>query len=431
MMFLKEFKKTIMSLTYLIFVGILLLMYITQYETSVDKIEPPQKGLQSYGVKYEENKEIIIPNAVESLYGEFTMNSYIAYPIGFYKNVKLGDKKQGEMAAILSEMTGISNDDLMADADTDGTGITVGEGDMVTNESGEITVTVPEVGVEVLPSRISIDQKLTYERFRELMKDADKLIGGGSKYSDSYIMDFGSVPMTYEDALVEYKAIVEKDKITGALARVFSDYLGIVLSIFPVFVAVALGLKDRRAKIQELLYTRRISSFRFMFTRYFAMVAALFLPVLLMALYVTIQTANQYSGIDIDLFAFIKYSCGSLLPSIMVSTAVGVCLTVLTDTPIAIAVQGIWWFIGINMGLQHIDGGYGSDLVIRHNKVGNTDVYLDNFNTLVINRISYTLLALALVVLSVWIYELKRRGKLDVLGSIKKIFIHRKVESKA
>ncbi|RUT46206.1 ABC transporter permease [Paenibacillus anaericanus] len=431
MMFLKEFKKTIMSLTYLIFVGILLLMYVTQYETSVAKIEAPQKGLQSYGVKYEENKEIIIPNAVESLYGEFSANSYIAYPIGFYKNVKLGDKKQGEMVAILSEMTGISKDDLMADAGTDGAGITFGEGDMVTNESGEITFTVPGEGEgkEVLPSRISIDQKLTYERFRELMKDADKLIGGGSKYSN--LTDFGSVPMTYEDALVEYKAIVEKDKITGALARVFSDYLGIVLSIFPVFVAVALGLKDRRAKIQELLYTRRISSFRFMFTRYFAMVAALFLPVLLMALYVTVQTANQYRGVDIDLFAFIKYSCGSLLPSIMVSAAVGVCLTVLTDTPIAIAAQGIWWFIGINMGLQHIDGGYGSDLVIRHNKVGNTDVYLDNFNTLVINRISYTLLAIALVALSVWIYELKRRGKLDVLGSIKKIFIHRKVESKA
>jgi ABC-2 type transport system permease protein len=155
------------------------------------------------------------------------------------------------------------------------------------------------------------------------------------------------------------------------LARLFCDYLGIIVSLFPVFVAVALGLKDRRSKMQHLIYTRKVTSFYFLFSRYAAMVVVMFLPVNLLAVYATVQAAGQYKGLDIDFLAFIKYSCGWLLPSIMVSTAVGVCLTVLTDTPVAIALQGLWWFIGINKGLQQIMGGYGSDLAIRHNMIGN------------------------------------------------------------
>ncbi|MGF7048422.1 hypothetical protein J2T13_002930 [Paenibacillus sp. DS2015] len=430
-MFLKECKKTVKSITYVIFVVILVLFAYTQMGTSFDPIEPPQKGLESYGVKQEDNQEIIIPNAVDSLYGEYIANSFTAYPIGFYKNVKLSDKEQGEMANILSELTGISLDELRVAPSRDEAEMTISEKSTVVNDNGEMTFIVPSIGEETGIPKTSIDPKLTYERFHELMKQADSLIGSGSQYSDMYVIQFGKVPMTYEDAMDDYNAIVETDQITGALARVFCDYLGIVLAIFPVFVAVFLGLKDRRATMQELMFTRQVSSFRLMFTRYFAMVAVMFLPVLLLALYATVRTADQYSGVDIDLFAFIKYSCGSLLPSIMVSTAVGVFLTVLTETMVAIAVQGLWWFIGLNMGLQHIDGGYGTDLIIRHNKIGNTGIYLDNFNTLVINRISYTLLAIALIVISVGIYELKRRGKLDVLGSLKKIFIHRKVESQA
>lgn len=424
-MFLKECRKTVKSITYVIYVVILVLFAYTQMGTSFEPIEPPQKGLESYGVKHDEHQEVIIPNAVDSLYGEYTANSFTAYPVGFYKVVKLSDKEQGEMANILSKLNGMSSDELMASTGMDDSGITISDNNTVINEKGEMTIVVPEKGEEGSLSEVSIDQKLTTERFHELMKQADNLIGGGSKYNDMYLSQFGAVKMTYEDALADYNEIVEKDKITGALARLFSDYLGIVLAIFPVFIAVALGLKDRRAKMQDLIYTRRVSSFRLMFTRYFAMIAVMFLPVLLLALYATVSTANQYSGVDIDLFAFIKYSLGWLLPSLMVSTAVGVCLTVLTDTPIAIAVQGLWWFIGINMGMQHMEGGYGMDLAVRHNKIGNTGIYLDNFNTLVINRFSYTLLAVVLMIVSVGIYELKRRGKLDVLGRIKKIFIHR------
>jgi ABC-2 type transport system permease protein len=188
MMFLKECKKTMMSLTYLIFVAVLLLFGYTEIGTNLDRFDqivPPQKGLESYGSKYEDNKELIV-----ALFDEYISASYTAYPLGFYKNVKPGDEEQGEMAQILSELSGIPLDEFKLAT--------------LNNESGN-----PEI------LQISVDSRLVIERFYELMDQADKLIGGGSKYSDTYLIEFGKVQKTYEDAMLDYNLIVGEDKITG------------------------------------------------------------------------------------------------------------------------------------------------------------------------------------------------------------------------
>lgn len=108
---------------------------------------------------------------------------------------------------------------------------------------------------------MKLDKSIEYDRFKELMDSADRCIGGGSSYSDLYLYRFGAVPKTYQDALDDYTAMAEKDKMTGAYARLFCDYMGIVLGLFPVFVAVAMGLKDKSARVNELMYTRKASSF--------------------------------------------------------------------------------------------------------------------------------------------------------------------------
>lgn len=439
-MFFKECKKTAISIIYLIFVVVLILFGYTQIASEFVKIEKPQQGQKSYGTKYEEKPEIIMPNAIKNLYGEFVSDSYIAYPVGFYKNVKLNDKKQREMAGILAQLTGIPKDDLMKSAGMEAAGSTLHIGDgtagnMIRNEDGSYRLIIPDGQGDKDGSTaitdVTVDEGLTYESFLKLMKQADKLIGGGSMYDDIYLARFGKAPMTYEDALSEYNDIVEKDGITGAYARLFCDYIGIVLAIFPVFLAVASGMKDRRARMQELIYSRKTSAFKVIFARYFSMVVMMFLPVLLMAVYAAIQVSGDYPGFHLNDLAFIKYSLGWLLPTLMVSVAVGVFLTELTDTPIAVVVQGVWWFIGLFAGMKHMDGGYGTDLALRHNTLGNTQVYLDNFNVLLMNRIVYTLFAVALIILTVWIYEMRRRGRLNAYDGFKKIFAHCRGKSKA
>ena len=100
----KEIKKTVLSITFAVFIIALLVVPISQDVLSFsDKIiTVPQQG-EDYGMQKKEVPELIMPAAFSSLYKEFTANEYIAYPIGFYKNVKLNDTDRGKMAEIISQ----------------------------------------------------------------------------------------------------------------------------------------------------------------------------------------------------------------------------------------------------------------------------------------------------------------------------------------
>jgi hypothetical protein len=152
------------------------------------------------------------------------------------------------------------------------------------------------------------------------------------------------------------------------------------------------------------------------------MLAMMLLPVLLMAAYATVSVCGMYSGMSPDRTAIFIYTFGWLTPTLMTSTAVGMFLAELTDTPVAILVQGLWWFLGLFDGIRQIDGGYGRlALSPRHNVLGNTEVFSKYLQPLVANRIFYVVLSVLLVVLTILTYQLKRSGKLDVFGHIRKI----------
>jgi len=271
------------------------------------------------------------------------------------------------------------------------------------------------------PLKVDPAEGLTYQRFNELMDEADEILGGGSSYSKEYRENSARVPMTYEDALEEYNVLIEKDRLTGGYARLFSDYMVISLGILPVFLAVTRGLRDRRAMMQELIYTRRCSSFTVMASRYLSMVVMLIIPVLIISL-VPFQKCMEYAqtaGIGIDMLAFVKYTFGWLVPTIMIVTAVGTFLTELTDTAVAVLVQGAWWFISIFGDIGGIDGGtYGWSLAPRHNTELNWQGFHDGFAQLVANRLFYAAAALLLVTLSVFVYSQKRKGRLKIRGKI-------------
>lgn len=433
-LFFKECKQIVRSIPFLVYVVVLLLFFTAQYESDFVRVEKPQPGKSSYGTKTSNDLKIIEPAAVKSLYGEFVLNSYTAYPIGFYKNVKLNAGQQREMAGVLSELTGNSAEQFLNATKDASSALTVNGGNMTKNEDGSYSIGssgIEEADKTTDSSISTVKSNLTADRFHTLMRQADKLIGGGSFYGDTYLSRFGEVPKSYEDALSDYNDIVKKDGITGAYARYFCDYLGIVLALFPVFLAVASGMKDRRTGMRDLIYSRRISSAKIVLTRYIAQIIILFLPVILLAIFATTQITAEYPGFELHLLAFIGYSFGWLLPTLMVSASVGTVMTELTDTPIGIVIQGIWWFLGLFSGVAHIDGGYGWDMILRHNTVGNTQVYLDNFSILLWNRIVYTAFALILIVGTIVIYERKRRGKWNVHLGFRKNPKHRRVQPAA
>ena len=386
----KEIKKAAISITFFVFIIALLAMPLSQDVLNFsnhDVITASKQG-EDYGIQQKEVPELIMPAAFNSLYNEFTANEYIAYPIGFYKNVKLNETDKEKMAEIISTLSGVPVNDLLTSANS----------------------------IEV-----TLSDDISYEEFKECMKQADDLIGGGSNYSENNLLNYSYVAITYEEAVTNYNLIVNEDKFTGAYARLFCDYVGIILSILPVFIAVAICLKDKRAKMNDLIYVRKTSSFKLILSRYFAVVISVMLPTVILA-YISNSTVwGQYSGMALDYLAPLKYALGWLMPSVMIAAAIGMFFTELTGTPIAIAIQGLWWFIDLNVGVGRLRGVHTLfELTPRHNSLGNTQIFLDEFHTLVTNRLIIAGAALLLVAVTVIIYEQKRRGKFSGYREIKR-----------
>ena len=226
---------------------------------------------------------------------------------------------------------------------------------------------------------------------------------------------FGQVPINYEEALADYELTISHDKLTGAHARLFSDYMGIILGLLPVFPAVFLCLGDRK-NIAPMVHTRRVSSARFILTRFLALVIAVMIPVLIMCAVLTGVHGLDYGFGNIDIFAYFKYALFWMLPTAMVSTAVGLFFTTLTNTPAAVAVQLVWWFVDTlgGSGAYSFYGIRPLQLIPRHNGLGKTQAYLDYLPELIQNRIRFALIALVLVAFTTFVFSAKRRGLLHV-----------------
>ena len=243
----------------------------------------------------------------------------------------------------------------------------------------------------------------------------------GSSYEESKFSQGVDVLADYEDAVAEYENLIEKDKFTRGYARLFSDYMGIVLGIMPVFVAVTRCMRDRRAKMQELIYVRKASSAAVILSRYLSMVMTMLLPVIFAAIYTLMQCIGYTKGmnISIDYFAFVPSVFIWLLPEIMVVSALGMLLTELTDTAIAVLVQAVWWFSSVFMQAGGLaSGNFGFHLVVRHNSAMDYQVFVDHYQEFIVNRVFYAGLALIFVGLSVWVYSMKRKGAWDLYGKI-------------
>lgn len=416
-LFLRESKKVIFSITFLILIAAMLLMALSQdvLDFSDREIEMPFSGL-SYGMQTKEIPEIIMPAAITSLYREYKANSYTAYPIGFYKNVKLSTKEQQQVAEILSMITEISLEELVNSVNAtthNGDRLIFENGKELASDDGEVMITMP------IPNNDSdtvllVKDELTYEKFKSYMKQVDKLIGGGSNYSKTMLLNFGKVPITYKEAIDSYFMIKDKDHFSGAYARLFSDYLVTVLSFLPVFLAITISLKDKRNGIHELIYTRKTSSVKIILTRYIAIITAIMISVIIISYISNMSAWSFYDGMKLDYLAPLKYDLGWILPSVMISAAVGMFFTELTNTAIGVAVQGLWWFIDINTGKAEIISGYSLfRLSPRHNSLQYTQTFNDHFNSLIVNRIFFIVLALILVAATILIYEQKRRGRLN------------------
>ena len=401
MLFFKECKKVARSLSFWIYCIILALMFFTNYYSDSKYYEgPPSAYEQDYGTKVVEDPELIMDGAINALMGEFASNRYICYPVGFYKAVSLDESDREMVEKYIQELTGTNHEGIAEFMD-------------------EAQINYVEHGLSTYPEYVFntmiVDKNVSYDRFVEIMGAIDDILGGGSFYAvDSLASNFALVPMTYEEALKEYKDSITEDTMTGALSRLFCDYTGIDLALIPVFVAAAFTAADRRRRMTELVYSRKISSLRLTFTRYAALVTTMFIPVLITMIIAAVQASVVYSGEELKMYFMFTTPVFWLLPEIMVVTAVGMLLTEIFSAGIAIAVQGVWAFLSLMSGSNNLYGDITKfGLMCRHNTLYHRSAFMETYNDFVFNRIFYMLLALVLVCAAAYVYNLKRGGRFN------------------
>nr|WP_294463792.1 ABC transporter permease [uncultured Sellimonas sp.] len=400
-LFKKECRTLFKSLIFWLYVLALCLFFFSQMGTITfeSKPEPGQEG--SYGYKLSDRKEDQMSGTLGLLAESWMQDSFTTAPVGFTKKVTLNEEEKEEIASVLTKDTGLSTEEIQNRYD---------------QWEEENTAKMPDGSMMFLDGNFSLEPKegLDYEEFLKDMDEVCEILGPGSDFTEDHIRQNAMVEMTYEDALKEYENLVEKDGLTGGYARLFCDYMGIILAILPVFVAATREIRDKRASMQELIYTRKASSYTIIFSRYAALCFGMFLPVLLLSFYPLAECIGFAKGKGIDLHpgAFALYSLGWLLPTILVVTALGMFVTELTQTAAGVLVQAAWWFFSVFSGEDSMGGGnYGMNLIPRHNTELNYSGFHAQFSQLVQNRVFYAVLALALVVGAAMVFEARRKGR--------------------
>lgn len=400
-LFWKECRQNIKSLTYFIYVCCLVLFFVTQLG-DMEMISKPEPGQRRYGTILSDDPKVQMRCALKELFYSYTNNYYVTYPLGFYKRVTLSGEEQERVKEVLELMTGEPIEKLEAELEA------------YEQETLERLKTpgMEDTIADMEPFVVEPDEDITYETFLEKMKTIDAMLGGGSSFSEKAIKNNAQEDMTYEQAEEEYEKIIKKDKVSGAYAREFCDYFGILLGILPVFLAVTRAVRDQRSKVFEVVASKQISSVKLMMIRYLAVVTAAIIPVIVLAVSPAMQTLYlaESLGASLDLLIYPKYLVGWLLPSVLFSVSAGFFLSELAGGAAGILVMGLFWIINLFQNTQLV-GSVGWSLIPRFNCVGQRSLFESIFGELAKNRIGYTIAACLLLIAAIWIYDRKRKGR--------------------
>ena len=397
----KECSMWMKSIVFYAYVIILVVFYISQMEGG-EIIRRPQPETGEYGYTYSDDEKVIMDSALRDLFEDFySERPFTTYPIGFYKQVTLSEGEREQVAACISRLCGMSQEEWEEAFAEYSDGYSV--------EYDELGRPIVE---EKVPFPIVTAPEITYEQFEEIMEEVAGIIGPGSDYEKEQLKGHGVVEMTYEQALSEYENILYKDKISGAYARLFCDYMGIILGLLPVFFSTARVLRDKRSQIKEVVYAKKAETAAIVCSRYLGIVIMIFLPVLLLSFLPMSKSvyAAKMAGVSVDYLALVKYAIGWLLPTILFVTALAYMITELTEGFLTILVGVVVWFTAIFSAdtLQWV----GWNLIPRFNSLGEYNLFSYLLPQLVKNRIFYTAAALVLLGLTLIVYGLKRKGVL-------------------
>lgn len=445
-LFLMECKKTARGALYWLYVLALFLVCIRQFDAAVEdelrgKDDPTSvfytapDGIyagDSERLSEVERQRNMMAGAAARLLDSYRNNTYEYYPFGYVKTKTMSGEEQRRILSFLAELTGMSEEAINAAAGKEGAeefrisgggGFVLEPGEGGKNESGQFVIepgdwkyteNSDDIAGASQDPECGFD-KVTFERFREIMGEVDAMIGRNSYFSQEMLAlyyggnDMEESPVTER----QHREFYEGDHVTGAFARYYCDSISLVALGLPALVEIELMMRDKSRKMQALVYPRRVPGIRLVCTRFGASVCMVMLPVLIFpvkSLAALVRFCRE-TGVQPDVFAFAKYVLLWILPTVLLVMAIGLFLTVLTENYSGILVSGLLWLAG-RPSVGRIAGGNYElfDLIVRHNTLKGYGRMMEDIHMLVWNRVFISGMAFVLLALSVAVYEARRKG---------------------
>ena len=119
-----------------------------------------------------------------------------------------------------------------------------------------------------------------------------------------------------------------------------------------------------------------------------------------------------------------KYSLIWILPTAIVVTGIDMLLTGLIPSVAVVIFQFGFWFVTMLMTPMRETFGV-FDLVIRHNTEFDRQGFIDNITVFALNRLLFTALGLICATLYVFVWKLRREGRLGESKLLSKLSLHR------
>lgn len=422
--FIKEVKSLILSKMFFIYVILLLLFFNVFYISLIDKNDyylPPKSDNEEptviemdehhsktiYDV-YGNFSKVIVSDLSETIKKGYRslLSSYINNVYNLTSgSVSLNKNKQEKIEKILHKMAG---EYFTTDVDM-----------MRLSETGE-----PEVLSEELDD---YEFDLNLDEYYSLMIKAGNIVGAQSIYLYPETFFTAKENATYEKALYAYNSQVvdslfNHEKLTNGLARLFGTGMGFIAILFPCFIAIYSIYKDK--KLNEIIYSKSVKSYKYIFTKYISVIFIAFIPILILALFAPFHAKWFISSItesplnNIDYLAYIKVSVIWLLPTISFVTALSMLVSYLTEYIYALAVPVLLVFTVFNHSRI---GAYSLDKVMikfpSEFLSGLYDIYT---HEIYMNRLFYCMISLLILIVIMVVYNIKRKA---ALFGFKKKFI--------
>ena len=390
-LFTKECRQLLSSLVFYIYIVIFVLFMASQLG-NVNAVTMPQPGQESYGTEYTIDETAIMEQTLSTLFREVSNESFDTYPLGFIKTFIPGHDDLEKITDILERCTGYS-----------------------LNELTDMDLKFYEASGNFLDYDFTVPlaNDLDYDTFVSEMAKVADIVGSGCLYEKDMFETFTLAPVTYEQAVKEFNDICDIDHVTDSYMRLFCDYAEIMLGLLPIFVMVTRCVRDRRSHAMQVIFSKPSSSARIVLSRYLANLAMVLIPVLILAFAMELPYVYQAHtlGVTPHYLSFIKYTFVWLLPVTAWIMALSYLLAELTNGIVAVIVPVLYTFF-CDLSGNVLVGDWGFKLMPRWNTFGEAEYFMQHQNELYVNRLFYGGLAVCAVMLTVFIYNCKRKGGL-------------------